>query len=197
MILIQDNFFDSVDEIREIALSFHYNSSEDPNFSGVGWRGYRTDSLISNDNNFSEQLKEITTKILISVCKFYNLNLPEYDIFPYFHLYYERTKETAHDYENFKYHKDHDVDYAGLIYLTPNPPSGTGTSILDGNENKIINVENVYNRIVAYPGIMTHAPTNVFGYAKENGRMILPFFVKKNSWALWETTDGIKFKRGM
>ena len=195
MILIQDNFFDSVDEIRKIALSFRYNSSEDPNFLDFGWKGHRTDLLISSHNDFSEQLKDITTKILVSVCKFYNLNLPEYDIDTYFHLYYERTKETVYDYENFKYHKDFNVDYAGLIYLTPNPPLGSGTSILDGNENSIINVENVYNRIVAYPGNMTHAPTNVFGYTKENARMVLPFFIKKNPWAFWKTIDGIKLKR--
>jgi hypothetical protein len=186
MILIQDNFLDSVDEVRKIALSSHYNSSEDSNFLNVYWRGYRTEPL---------KMKEIATKILVSVCKFYNLNLPEYDITTYFHLYYERTKETAYDYENHKYHKDCEADYAGLIYLTPNPPLGTGTSILDGNENKIVNVENVYNRIVVYPGNMTHAPTNLFGDAKENARMVLPFFIRKNPWALWETTNGTKLKK--
>lgn len=194
MILIQDNFFDSVDEIRKIALSFHYNCSEDPDFSHVGWRGYRTNLLSSDDNKSSNKLEQCGKKILVSVCKYYNLNFLEYNIFTYFHLSYTRTKETAHDYENFKYHKD-PLDYAGLVYLTPNPPSGTGTSIVDGNENKIINVENIYNRIVAYPGNMTHAPTNVFGDTKENGRMTLTFFIEKNPWALWSTPNGIKLKK--
>lgn len=193
MILIQDNFLDSVDEVRKIALSSHYNCDPCPD-KFMGWKGYRTDSLLLKDNKFSEELQKITTKILTAVCEFYNLNQAEYMIHPYFHLYYEKTKDPLHDYENNKYHKD-PVEYAAIVYLTPDPPPKTGTSILNGDTHEFINVENVYNRLTAYPGNLTHAPTNLFGDTKENGRMIITSFILKDPWAFWETTNGNKLKK--
>ena len=63
--------------------------------------------------------------------------------------------------------------------MYPNPPKGTGTSILDGENNKIIQVENVYNRLVCYPGTSIHAPTNLFGDTMKDGRMTFTFFISK------------------
>ena len=177
MILIEDNFFDSVDKIRKIALDFDYNYFED--LSPIpGWRGYRTNSLVLCDNNFSSFLEECAKKIIFSVCEFYNLNLDEYVIDTFFHVTYERTKETINDFENIKYHRD-SASYAGLVYLTPNPPQEMGTSIL--YKNKIIDVKNVYNRMVAYPAYYIHGPKNLFGDTKENSRMTLTFFITKTT----------------
>ena len=76
-----------------------------------------------------------------------------------------------------KYHTDTSM-MAGLIYLSPNPPEGTGTSILDAESNKIINIENVYNRLISYPSYMVHGPTDLFGDGtKENSRMTFTFFL--------------------
>ena len=109
-------------------------------------------------------------------------NLDGYSIKSYFHLSHLGTKKTLDDFENKKYHKD-DFDYAGVIYLKPNPPKGTGTSILDGARNKIESVDNKYNRLIAYPAHHIHAPTNLFGNNFENGRLTLTFFMSKDwSW---------------
>ena len=176
--LIQDNFLDSADKVRELALSLDFKSSEDYTVD-VGWRGSRTDELYLYNNDF---LLECDEKILNFVSEFYNLK--GYGITSYFHLSYKRTKKTLPDYENKKYHFD-PASHAGIIYLTPNPPQGTGTSILDGSKNEIISTENVYNRLVAYPAHYIHAPSDLFGDTKEDGRMTLTFFInKKTSWSV-------------
>ena len=177
-LLIQDNFFDSVSEIRELALSLDYRCSEDIVYD-VGWKGYRTEELDFFNNDI---LVECEENILNSVCNFYNLT--GYSITTYFHISYESTKNILNDFNNKKYHFDLS-EYAGVIYLTPDPPKKMGTSILDGNKNKIINVENIYNRLLAYPSSCIHAPTDLFGDNKENGRMTLTFFLDKDSsWSL-------------
>ena len=176
-LLIQDNFFDDVDKLRNIALSSEYKCSEDIMFD-PGWRGYRTDELELLEDDF---LNKCSENILNSVSKFYELD--NYSITTHFHISYTRTKETLEDFENKKYHFD-PVSYAGILYLHPSPPKGTGTSILDGENNKMISVENVYNRLVAYPGNLIHAPTNLFGDHMKNGRMTYTFFIEKN-WIHW------------
>ena len=53
-ILIQDDFFDYIDELRDIALEMEYRGKEEIvqsldrvglYFSSIGWIGYRTDKL--------------------------------------------------------------------------------------------------------------------------------------------------------
>jgi hypothetical protein len=172
-LLIKDNFFDNVNELRNIALSSDYKCSENIMFD-PGWRGYRTEELELLENDL---LNDCSQKILNSVSEFYKLD--NYSITTHFHISYTRTKETLEDFENKKYHFD-PVPYAGVVYLHPNPPKGTGTSILDGENNNIVSVENFYNRLVAYPGNFIHAPTNLFGDKIEEGRMTLTFFIEKN-----------------
>jgi hypothetical protein len=168
-LLIQDDFFKNIDAIRKLALSFDYESSE--NLSNVGWKGYRTKKLETYNHDF---LNECSQKILNAVSQFYNLS--NYFISTYFHISYEDTKKQLFDFEVNKYHKDFEK-YAGVVYLTPDPITEMGTSILDGYNNQIVNVENVYNRLVSYPAHFPHAPSNLFGNTKENGRMTLTFFI--------------------
>ena len=164
-ILTKDNFFDSVDRVRELALSLEYtlSSSLDPD---PGWRGYRT--KVSDDL--------IGEKILDYVSDFFKLDRSQYVITTFFHITNEDTKMLLDDFTIDKYHKD-TSDFAGVIYLTPNPIDNSGTSILDGEYNRIINVENVYNRFVSYPGKYIHAVSNTFGDTKETARLTLNYFV--------------------
>ena len=41
----------------------------------------------------------------------------------------------------------------------------------------MINVENIYNRLVAYDGFNTHAPSKVFGNDLNTNRLTLTFFI--------------------
>ena len=50
------------------------------------------------------------------------------------------------------------------------------------NLNEIITVDNVFNRVLAYPSYYYHAPEDLFGTMsdKESGRMTLTFFLWSN-----------------
>ena len=67
-------------------------------------------------------------------------------------------------------------DWAGVIYLTPKPKPHSGT-ILYNKENMQTNIENRYNRLVAYNSKITHSPGYTFGDDINNARMTLTFFV--------------------
>ena len=67
--------------------------------------------------------------------------------------------------------------YAGVLYLTPNPPSESGTTIFE--KGKQVDVENKYNRLIAYDGTQKHGATNFFGDNRSNGRMTFTFFIDR------------------
>ncbi len=172
-LLIKDNFFTNPDVLRRIALDCNYINAEDISVD-VGWRGYRTDEFEHIGN---EDLILASQKVGQAVCKYFNLD--GYSIKSHFHLSHLGTKKTLDDFENKKYHMD-DFDYAGVVYFKPNPPKGTGTSILDGARNKIESVDNKYNRLIAYPAHHIHAPTDLFGNDFNTGRLTLTFFMSKD-----------------
>ena len=176
-LLIKDNFFDNPNKIRELALSMEYVCSEDL-IVDPGWRGHRTDDW---DN-------EISDNILNIVSDYYNISGQR--ILTYYHISHQGTRKTLEDFDNRKYHIDPDRSYAGVVYLTPNPPPKTGTSILDGSKNEIINVENVYNRLISYPSNHIHAPSDVFGDDKETGRLTLTYFIEPN-WSYWSSNTEV------
>ena len=172
-LLIKDRFFHNADVLRRFALSFEYQDSSKI-LTDVGWRGHRTEEFDLLDNKI---INEASQNILETVSKFYNLK--GYSITSHFHISTEETKKTLDDFDNDKYHKDQ-CEYAGVVYLKPNPPRNTGTSLLNGKENKIVNIKNRYNRLLAYPAHFAHAPTDLFGEDFYTGRMTLTFFMKKD-----------------
>ena len=56
-ILIQDNFFDNAEDLRDLALSTRFFSAEEKNYD-VGWRGYRTNEMRDLDNNVLFHVRE-------------------------------------------------------------------------------------------------------------------------------------------
>ena len=172
-LLIKDRFFSNADVLRRLALDFDYLDSTKI-LTDVGWRGYRTEEFDLLNNQI---ISEASDKVLESVSKFYNLK--GYSITSHFHISTEETKKTLDDFDNDKYHKDQ-CEYAGIVYLKPNPPRRSGTSLLDGKENKIVNVRNRYNRLLAYPAHFAHAPPDLFGENFYTGRMTLTFFMSKD-----------------
>ena len=169
-VFVCDNFFDDVEKIRDIALSSRFYSPDEI-MRNVNWRGFRTRELGLSNNKLLINLKKyILDKI---VDKF---NLKDYSIETFFHLTYSDTKNTLKNFDDKKWHRDNTEGYAGVVYLTPNPPKNSGTSIIfDGKINEI---ENCYNRMIVYPSHYTHAPTDLFGNTIENGRITLTFFVE-------------------
>jgi hypothetical protein len=96
----------------------------------------------------------------------------------------------------------HDIQqYAGVLYLTPGAPVGSGTSLyrsrktgsmigfgasyidtyptghLDPSVFECVDVVgNIYNRLILFDSRMIHAASSYFGDMKENGRLFQLFF---------------------
>ena len=169
-ILIKDNFFDNIDDIRKIALTTSFNPFETMT-QRVGWRGYRTHELKVFGNRTINQANE---KIFDTVKKHFNLN-DDYEIYCYYHLSVVDTKNTLEDYETNIFHKD-DCKYAGVVYLYPDPPENTGTTLIIDEASH--SIENKYNRLISYDAKITHAPTDLFGYNIESGRLTITFYIE-------------------
>ena len=159
-ILVFDNFLDNVDLIREDALLLSYTKST-PNT--MGWKGYRC--LYTNE--VGVELSNIIMNKLIDT----NPLFKDSSLRCYFHY---TLKEDGLNKQNI--HKDFDVDYAGVLYLTPNPSPNSGTSFYDDLSNETDYVENIYNRFVFYPSNEWHSLKDSFGDNINNGRLTFTVF---------------------
>jgi len=185
--LIIDNFFDDPDKIREIALSRYFR------YGGInngGWKGERTypirdlgttcpccqqeiNSGFQSEQNF---LIKKSQKIFDACKKHYSIDDENIIITSYFHITTEETKNSMPYFSQEKFHQD-TCFVAGVVYLTPDAPLNAGTSILYAEENKFVNLENKYNRLVAYESHRIHALSDTFGTTKETGRLTFTFFL--------------------
>jgi hypothetical protein len=188
-ILIQDNYFKNPDSVREFALSIdNYRIDNAFHMPPIGWRGQRSLPLSSLKNKKIDQYEKDIFKVCydffdLKNFKYKNVLLPnetpisEFTITSYFHITTEETRSAFLDFWQDRFHKDPDTAVAGVVYLTPNPPSNSGTSILDGEKNQFINVENEYNRLIAYDGSKIHSLSDVFGNCMKTGRLTYTFFI--------------------
>ena len=101
----------------------------------------------------------------------------------YFHQSPASTVDMLHDFWADRFHRDY-FPCAGVIYLNPNPPPNTGTSILDARNNQFINTENVYNRLIAYDGFNIHGLSGCFGDCPETNRLTIVFFIHEKQFPL-------------
>ena len=161
-ILVKDNFCHSIDELRELALSSRYILDKYFPSGFVSWRGYRTWELSYLNHPL---VTEYSEKILSIANEYYNLK--DQALGKFFHVSYKEHETT-------KWHTDATL-YAGVLYLTPNPSSDSGTTIFLDDERR--DIENKYNRLVIYPGNSKHGITSFFGDTKRTGRMTFTFFI--------------------
>lgn len=160
-----DNFFKNPYFIRKIALNQKYSTPD----TDYGWKGFRCKT--------PECLSDVDLSIKKCVCRFFNKNNENYTIESYFHYSTIETKDTCFpSFEEYKYHVD-DADYAGIVYLSPDPPVNTGTTFLNIRNDKIL-IDNIYNRLVCYQANIFHGPTDLFGLDIKTGRLTLTFFLK-------------------
>jgi len=159
-VIIIDNFLDNVDEIREDALSLEYTKSlPDSN----GWKGYRC--LVGNIPTI-ELHKKIEDALVKSNLKFKDCNL-----MCYFHYTLDENNTNTNN-----IHRDFGFDYAGVLYLTPNPSSDSGTAFYNDQWEEIHYLENIYNRLVFYPANEWHSLKSSFGDNINNGRLTFTIF---------------------
>ena len=184
LIHIKDNFFNDPDKIRKIGLSQHYSVQNRTDHKTQGWEGYRR--RIFKERHGNQEIDDPSYSEFLESCvnytiKSFNCSSSITKIDAFFHVTDETTGSMIKDWIHVKYHKDVGMNYAGLVYLSPNPTKKSGTSIVDYVNEKIIHVENVYNRLVCYPAYYTHAVDSFFGNGIETGRMTLTFFIQTSS----------------
>jgi len=160
--IIIDNFLEEPDRIREEGLELDYTKAQ-PN--SPGWKGFRCLCTNMVDIELNElirnKLNEIDSKFIGS-----NLRC-------FFHY-------TLNENMFNTIHTDGIFDYAGVLYLTPNPPLNSGTIFYDNNNVEIDYVENVYNRLTIYPATIRHSIKKSFGDNINNGRLVYIIFLSIN-----------------
>lgn len=160
-VILIDDYFEDIDRVRHYALNVSSYRAPD---SHERWKGYRSHRL-SSDNEIE---KKIVSKICDTLEKETGKKVSK--INAYFHCSPEKIMVEENDFHSMKWHKDQ-CDFAGVIYLTPNPPQNTGTC-LKGFDC----IENLYNRFLAYPGMVLHGPDHLFGDDIKTTRMTISFF---------------------
>lgn len=157
--IIIDNCISDIDSFRERALSLTYTKSGE----GNGWKGYRclTDSDVSSEltSLVSEKLCERDTMFIDANYRCY------------FHYSLEEDNLNTN-----KIHKDFNSDYAGVLYMTPNPIPNSGTSIYNDLGEVIEEFDNIYNRLIIYSANEWHSVNRCFGEDAESGRLTFTIF---------------------
>lgn len=190
-IIVCENFYEDPYSVREYALSLDYEESD-------YHRGRRT----PNQHVFpgtKEKIEQLLGKKIIRWTETYGMC----GRFQYC------TAEDA-----IVYHGDAQ-QWAAVIYLTPDAPYETGTSLLvhkktgirhcshpniwdawketaptglylDGTPwDEIDKVGNVFNRIIIWDGHCPHAASKYFGFTKETSRLFHIFFFDTNDSPSW------------
>ena len=179
-ILIKDNFFDEIDELRELSSSFHYNHSLDMPVR-VGWVGFRSWDLSSSDNPI---IKKLYTQVMETSSEYFGID--GFDTYFHFHKSYIDSQKDHHPHP---WHTD-PVPYAGVLYLSPNVPLECGTTLFV--EGKRIDVENKYNRLILYPGSYEHGVTNYI-----DDRRSVNFFISSKEFTNMQKSLLEVFNRSM
>ncbi len=159
--IIIDNYFDDPSIYREYAISRKDYVGPNP---AERWMGYRSEEL-SIENKLEG---EILSKIYSTVEEKTGRTIDKCEVF--FHCTPKRVMDEVDSFHDMKWHQD-PCDFAGIIYLTPDPPENTGTCLLDEC------VPNVYNRLVTYPGEHLHGPDHLFGDSIDTTRLTITFFI--------------------
>ena len=178
--LITDNFFASPDGIRKFALKHDDWRTSVDHARGGNWPGHRSGLI----NTLSG---EIFTQLMLGLRR--SLGLASTDL-TYIVSYFQYC--TRADGESWIHQDDTDIySHVGIIYLTPNPPSGSGTVIYhppengaspDGEYQKTAKVkktiDNRYNRLTIYSPKDFHKSDQYFGNDIHDSRLFIVFFMK-------------------
>jgi hypothetical protein len=158
--ILIDDFLNNVDDIRNYALSLKYIKST----NDTGWKGFRTQLTDNKILNF------IKSKLIESDEKFKNLNIRAF-----YHYSLDDTKNEVKNFEQYRLHRD-PSEWAGVIYLNPNPSSNSGTTLHKDDGEMMYNIENKYNRFIFYRGNILHGVLDTFGDNLENSRLTITIF---------------------
>ena len=166
-ITIKDNYFPDVEHVRELAIRDRSWRISDRPDTGPGWRGIRSEKFKKLGYGSNEELLQIEKDIFDFIWEerklkdwrypsweedfpndyyeMYDLEQPSVANSPlldpmittYFHRSPANTVDMLYDFYSDRFHKDY-LSCAGVIFLNPDPPPLTGTSILDSRNIQFI-----------------------------------------------------------
>jgi Family of unknown function (DUF6445) len=123
-VTVVENFYENPDAIRKFALAQKYTFCHDrPNLKYV-YPGGRTKDLFDLDTSLHEKI----CKKIVSV--FHN---SEHDYMRW--ALSTNFQSVAEEYKQGVIHTDHDTIFAGVLYLTPDAPLNSGTSLFKPNKS--------------------------------------------------------------
>jgi Family of unknown function (DUF6445) len=195
--IVIDKFLPYPGVVREWALQQEFWNSEEysKKFGKYSsWPGTRTDHVMTLDNDYANA---VLSRFVDIVSKNFGIPSQATTIKSTFQLC------SAADGDSW-IHQDNNVLVAGILYLSPDAPIDSGTTIyrckdqqkwldLHIDDMKKINrlerkdlydslfepvdvIGNVYNRLVVYSGDDFHKSNNYFGATKRDSRLTQVFF---------------------
>ena len=123
-VAIIENFYENPDAIRKFALAQKYTFCHERQNLEYVYPGSRTKDLFDLDKTLHEKI----LKKIVSV--FHNA---EYDVMRW--AISTSFQSVAKEYGEGIIHTDHNTIFAGVLYLTPDAPLNSGTSLFKPNKN--------------------------------------------------------------
>ncbi|MBC7786425.1 MAG: hypothetical protein H7Z18_03005 [Methylophilaceae bacterium] len=117
-VTVVENFYDNPDAIRKFALGQKYEFLEDRKDSQYVFPGCRTKDIYDLDAKLHEKI----CKKLVSIFHIHEHDLMRWTISTSF-------QSVTEDYGKGVIHTDSNTIFAGVLYLTPNAPLNSGTSL--------------------------------------------------------------------
>lgn len=167
-----DNFLPYPNVVRSWALQQNYYDDKEMTKSTNElntWPGIRTNLIHTLDRQYAD----IILGRIHSLCSLHFHTSENLEIKSSFQILNKNDS-------NSWIHKDDNVNFAGVLYLTPNPEKYSGTSFYNENEELTDTIENLYNRLILYRSNIKHKSTGYFGDSKESSRLTQVFFIREN-----------------
>jgi len=173
--LVIDNFYENPLAVREFALSQKIDIIG--KFPGKRTLSFSSDELKNELQKLIEPYGEIDKMYVPMNNNYDNENENENNSGSFFINTSSTTMPWIHNDE---------FNYSAIIYLTPDAPIESGTTILKPNDNslelqhsvfdntkwKLINkIGNKFNRIIIFDCLQYHIPSNYFGINNIDGRL--------------------------
>ena len=151
-VTIVNDFYEEPDALREYALAQSYACCQAPK-DKYGWPGSRTKDL-------SELNQDLYQKVCLKIVSLFHNS--EHDVMRWNILTGFQIVEEKFD--KGLIHQDGDVVFAGIIYLSPNAPLNSGTSIY--RKNNFFDEKRYFNALNQNDLMLTTGKAPSFDYHK-------------------------------
>ena len=126
-VLIRDNFLEMPTIIHKWAINQNYYTAKEftqMNGEHTDWPGKRTKHVVELDETYANV---VLSRIAMLTGNYFNVS--DVSIRSYFQM------STAEDGDSWV-HQDNNIDLAAVLYLTPNAPTNSGTTLYDCNDEQ-------------------------------------------------------------